>query len=159
MQEVTFTVSKANVYNEVAKTSSYTGVKMLGDADAYDRIFTTDDDRMMLERFWLEACNAVTDLFKPFIVSVDEQPESHCIELERNYNAVLDLPSSYDIRLNDSVSGSLFSFFTNLIIAKWYEFTNKGEAEKYATTAGVMLDDVRAKIYYKRKPRRAEPVL
>ena len=68
MKTIELTVNKANVYDEVAKTTSYTGQKMQGDATAYDRIFTTDDDRMMLERFWVEACNGATEQFKPFLL-------------------------------------------------------------------------------------------
>ena len=159
MQQVTFTVRKANVYDEVAKTSSYTGSKMVGDASAYDRIFTTDADQLMLERFWTEACNAVADLFKPFLVSISDITESHCPDLTKNFEAVLDLSGSYDTALNNSVESSLFSFFTNLIVSKWYEFSNKQESEKYGTTAAAMLEDVRSKIYYRKKPRRVAPTI
>ena len=157
MQEVTFTVRKANVYDEVAKTSSYTGAKMVGDASAYQRIFTTDADRMMLERFWTEACNAVADLFKPFLVSLSDITESHCADISKNFVAELELSSSYDTSLNNSIESSLFSFFTNLIVSRWYEFSNKGESEKFATAAAGMLEDVRAKLYYRKKPRRVAP--
>ena len=85
MNNITLTVNKAYVYDEVAKTTAYTGAKMKDDADAYDRIFTTDEDRMMLERFWVEACNGATEEFKQFIVNVSDQPESHGVELDKNY--------------------------------------------------------------------------
>ncbi len=159
MQQVTFTVRKANVYEEVAKTSSYTGAKMVGDETAYGRIFTTDADQMMLERFWTEACNAVADLFKPFLVSISDITESHCPDLERNFVAVLDMPGSYDTALNNSIESSLFSFYANLIVSKWYEFTAKQDAEKYGATAAAMLEDVRSKIYYRKKPRRVAPTI
>lgn len=157
MTQVKFTVNKANVYTEVAKTSSYSGAKMMDDAAAYDRIFTTDEDRQMLERFWNEASNAATELFKPFLVSVTQSPESHGIELARNYEATLNLSASYETALNASVESSLFSFFTDFIIAKWFKFTNKAEAESYGTEAASMLDDVKSKIYHKKKPTRVAP--
>lgn len=156
MTRVIFTVNKANVYTEVAKTSSYSGAKM-DDAAAYDRIFTTDEDRQMLERFWNEASNAVTELFKPFLVSVTESPESHGIELARNYEATLDLSASYDTVLNKSIESSLFSFFVDFIVSRWFKFTNKTETESYGNEAATMLDDVKAKIYYKKKPTRVAP--
>lgn len=151
------TVIKANVYNEVAKTTSYTGAKMKGDDDAYDRIFTTDDDRTMLERFWTETCDAVTSQLKPFILSVSDHPESHGIELARNYEVELELSSSFDMNLKGSIESSLFSFFVMGIISKWYKFNNKEDIERYASDAAGMLDDVMRKIYYKKKPRRVEP--
>ena len=53
MIEVTLTIDKESVYKEVAQTTSYTGSKM-ADADAFERILTTDVDNSMLERFWSE---------------------------------------------------------------------------------------------------------
>jgi hypothetical protein len=50
MIDIILTVNKEKVYEEVAKTTSYTGAKM-DDELAYDRIFTTDEDKSMLERF------------------------------------------------------------------------------------------------------------
>ena len=117
MTSVNININKANVYVEVAKTSSYSGAKMIDEApNAYEKIFTTDEDRMMLERFWREACNQVTDLFKPFLESVVELSESHGIDLTANYTASLSLSSSYDPNLTNSIQNSIFSFFTNYII-------------------------------------------
>ena len=44
MINITLTINKADVYKEVAQTTSYTGAKMDSDGNAYDRIFTTDED-------------------------------------------------------------------------------------------------------------------
>ena len=154
MISVTLTVNKANVYNEVAKTTSYTGAKMQGDESAYQRIFTTDDDRMMLERFWVEACNAATEQFKPFLTSVSSQPEGRGVELGSNYVVGLSLSSSFDSTLTGSIGTSLFSFFVSVIVSKWYKFTNKGEAESYAADALGMMEDIMRKIYYRKKPSR-----
>ena len=54
MNEKTLTTDKNDVYEEVAKTTSYAGAKT-DDATAYDKIFTTDADKEMLERFWQES--------------------------------------------------------------------------------------------------------
>lgn len=157
MIRVELNVNKANVYNEVAKTTSYTGDKMTGDEGAYERIFTKDDDRLALERFWVEAANAVTDLLKQYIVEVSSQPESHCLELDRNYEVKLDLSNSFDVNLTGSMETSLFSFFVMYIVAKWYKYTNKEEAESYAAESAAMLDDVTSKLYYRKKPTRIIP--
>lgn len=64
MKSIEFQIAKGEVYNEVAKTTSYTGAKMENDEDAYDRIFTTDEDKAMLERFWNESKNMVAGSLK-----------------------------------------------------------------------------------------------
>ena len=157
MIEQTFTVNKANVYNEVAKTTSYTGAKMEKDDNAYQRIFTKDEDRLMLERFWIETCNAVTDQLKQFIVSVSDQAVNYDINLEMNYEVTLELSSSYDTNLSGSVNTSLFSFFVSSIVSKWFKFTNKEDEEIYVKEAVGLMNDVISKVYWKKKPKRVTP--
>lgn len=156
MNNITLTVNKAYVYDEVAKTTAYTGAKMKDDADAYDRIFTTDEDRMMLERFWVEACNGATEEFKQFIVNVSDQPESHGVELDKNYTVTLELSTMFDTRLKGSMETSLFSYFVNAIVAKWYRFTNRGEADSFGEDATTAMLDVKSKMFHRKKPQRKE---
>lgn len=65
MIDITIAVNKESVYEEVAQTTSYTGAKM-DDEHAYDRIFTTDEDKSMLERFWNESKNTVCNSLKKY---------------------------------------------------------------------------------------------
>lgn len=158
MKNITLTVNKAYVYDEVAKTTSYTGLKMMAvDNDAYNRIFTTDEDRLLLERFWVETCNTTTSQFKPFIKSLNSQPISHGIDLSRNYTVELELSNSFDENLSEAMETSLFSFFVSSIVSKWFGFANKPEMESYTTEAVAIMNDLMQKIYYKKKPTRVIP--
>lgn len=150
MTDVTLAVDKNKVYDEVAKTTSYTGAKMQGDDKAYERIFTTDEDQQMLERFWTEASNAATEQLKPFL-------EINLSDLSC-YKVQLELSSSFETQLQASIETSLFSFFVSVIVGKWYKFTNKSEAESYTNEAVGMIEDVMQKIYFKKKPKRAIPL-
>lgn len=155
---ITLTVNKANVYDEVAKASAYAGAKkMAEDATSYDRIFTTDEDRLLLERFWVETCNNTTNHLKQFVVSVKTQPISHGIDLSRNYNVELDVSSAYDPVLTESVETSLYSYFVLAILAKWYALTNKVETEATALEAAASMNDVLQKIYHRKAPVRITP--
>lgn len=148
MGQVTLTVEKDKVYAEIAKTTSYTGQKMVGDETAYQRIFTTDEDKDMLSRFWNEACSGATDLLKPFINTID---------VTSDYCVTLDLSCRYDNTLTGSVQTSLFSYFVYFILSRWYKMANKGEYESYAVDAASMLEDVMHKIYHRTKPQRITP--
>ena len=155
MIEVKLKICKRDVYEEVAKTTAYTGAKKVEDEASYDRIFVTDADRLMLERFWREACNAVTDQLKEFIVTVSEQSTiSNMIDINNNYEAELSLSNLYDESLTGSIQNSLFSFFVETIISKWYTITNKEEAQVAAANAVGMLNDAVHKIYHRKKPTR-----
>lgn len=155
MNSISLSVNKANVYDEVAKTTSYAGQKLMdGDATAYERIFTTDEDRLLLERFWVETCNAVTEQLKPFITSIDAQPISHGIDLTRNYNVTLELSSAFDVSLTETIETSLFSFFVASIVSKWYALANKGEAEAMIAEAVGIMNSVQKMIYHRKRPTR-----
>ncbi|MDO4165550.1 MAG: hypothetical protein Q4D56_14390 [Bacteroides sp.] len=145
MIEIALTVNKDEVYEEVAQTTSYTGAKM-DDEHAYDRIFTTDEDQTMLERFWNECKNTVCNSLKKVL---DSEAETNNV-----YKLTLNLSSSFDSTLTESMQRSLFSFFVMSITAKWYTFTNKAEATGYATEAATYMEDILRKAFFKKKPVR-----
>jgi len=145
MIDITLTVNKEKVYEEVAQTTSYTGAKM-EDEHAYDRIFTTDEDKSMLERFWNESKNTVCNSLKKILLNE--------IEASGEYQLSLGVSSSFDEALTESMNRSLFSFFVMSITAKWYTFTNKEEATGYATEAAIYMEDVMRKAFFKKRPIR-----
>lgn len=153
MQEVTITIDKAKVMHEVAKASAYTGVKMMGDdPTAYDRISTTDEDREILERYWVEACTLLTNTLKPWLSAVGDQPIHHCVDIENDYEATLSLSGRYNTALTNSIILALTSYFIAVILSKWYRLTNKGESEAYGNEAAALLQSVEERLYYKKAP-------
>lgn len=158
MINITIKAIKSDVLNEVAKTTAYEGKKAVGDERAYDRIFATSEDMSMLQRFWDEASSAVTESMKRFVTSVDDTYTFKNGEgsgtTEPAYVANLELSSSYDTALTPSIEKSLFSFFVNAIISKWNNFVKKDGVERYESEANNNLQDIVAKLFYKKKPTR-----
>ncbi len=146
MTQVTIIINKEEVYEEVAQTTSYTGAKMENDEKAYDRIFTTEGDRSQLERFWNESCVAVCETLKEFVQMESNEKES--------FTLFLALSSSFDPALEPAMKKELFSFFVTNIVCKWYVFTNKKEAADFSASALSMLDGVKRKAYFRKKPTR-----
>ena len=146
MVELTIKISKEEVYEEVAQTTSYTGAKMENDEKAYDRIFTTEGDRSQLERFWNESCVAVCETLKEFIQEERNERDG--------FTLFLSLSSSFDPALEPSMRKEMFSFFVMNIVCKWYVFTNKQEAGEFAVTAATMLEGVKRKAYHRKRPTR-----
>lgn len=143
--EHTLGVNKEAVYNEVAKTTAYTGAKM-DDGGKYDSIATTDGDKEMLERFWDESKNAISGSLKNFLTGE--------AETDGVYTMTLELSVSFNEGLLESMERSLFSFFVMNIVAKWYTFANKQEAGDYAAAAESNMEDIKRKAFSKKKPRR-----
>ena len=75
-------------------------------------------------------------------------------DTDDEYILELEVSNSFDDNLKESMQRSLFSFFVMNITSKWYIFTNKNEAESYATSAATDMEDVMRKAYYKKKPVR-----
>lgn len=148
MIKVVLTVSKDTVYQEVAKTTAYTGAKMKDEPQAYDRIPVIDADKVQLDRFWREACHTATQLFMPFLVTTEQNAD---------YVAELQMSSSYDVSLNDSVQGALGSMFVNHLIRKWFEVTNRGDLELYQQLEIDALRKLRSMIYFRKKPKYTIP--
>lgn len=144
--EITLRINKEDVYEEVARTTEYTGAKM-DDEHAYEVISTTEEDKAMLDRFWNECKNTVTNSLKKVLVSE--------IETEKGeYALTLGLSAAFDESLTESMRRSLYSFFVMSITAKWYTFTNKSEATGYATEAATYIEDIMRKAFFKRRPTR-----
>lgn len=152
MKTVVIDITKQDVYEEVAKTTAYTGAKKEGDDGAYDRIFTKDSDMEMLERFWSEACSAATEQLKRFVTEVSGESAGSTA-----YRLTLELSGSFDDSLTAGMKASLTSYLVSMIVSKWSRITNRTESESYATDAAGAMDDVMRKVYYRKKPTRTKP--
>ena len=72
--DITLSITKSVVMNEVAKQTSYIGGKITfqDGSNAYDQVFTTEDDFAMLEKYWREASNATATNLRRFVKSIEE---------------------------------------------------------------------------------------
>lgn len=168
--EITLSISKDDVMQEVAVTTAYTGGKMDDDENALHRISTVDEDKTHLERFWEESradiCQELIGLvtFEGMVSSIIKPSDPLPIETaaiappvivgKPHYELRLDVSRSFDEALLPSMKLSLFSYFVQSIVAKWYVYTNKKEAGDYADKASTLLDDIHRKAVYKKKPTR-----
>jgi len=181
--EITLSISKEDVMQEIAVTTAYTGGKMDNDEKALHRISTVDEDENHLERFWEESradlCQELiglvtfegmvndtiiigpVDPVKPIDQTGTTSDPAAApaavlppISIPQHYELRLDVSKSFDEALLPSMRLSLRSFFVHNIVAKWYIYTNKGEAGDYADKATTLLDDIHRKAVYKKKPTR-----
>lgn len=147
MPTITININKAEVWDEVAKTTGYTGDKMAdADENAYERILITDEDQKSLQRFWEEAAAIANDRLKEML--------EKAAPLKSDYNVELHVSKNYDQVLNASVQAALKSYFISAIVGRWYKFSNKGEADSYFAEAGVMIEDALRKLYSRKRPLR-----
>lgn len=152
MQDVTINIDKSKVYEEIAKTTTYTGQKMDGEG-VFDKVVSTEADQAeMFKRFWHEACMEAIDSLKVFI-----KPGSAPVIAGEAFEARLELSSAYDTALNGSVTDALFSFFVMSILSKWYALSNPDGVTAAMANAKESLLDAMRKLYYRKRPTRVKP--
>ena len=148
MADSTLTITKSDVYEEVAKTTAYIGAKnKLEDGkSAFDQVFVTDADLTMIERFFNESMDALRNVLKRFISDVSGVDGTITWQLE--------MPSRFDDNLIESIKSSAKSFLVNSIIGKWCEITANDKVKEYEDNAAALLVDIKEKAFFKKKPTR-----
>ena len=148
MADSTLTITKSDVYEEVAKTTAYIGAKnKLEDGkSAFDQVFVTDADLTMIERFFNESLDALRNVLKRFISGGSGVGGTITWQLE--------MPSRFDDNLLESIKSSANSFLVNSIIGKWCEITANDKVKEYADNAAALLIDIKEKAFFKKKPTR-----
>lgn len=153
------TVSKLRVLDEVAKTTAYIGSKAMKaeDPGAYERVANVDADREQLERYWMEACSDVDLLLDEWVMSSTTQVLTHHPELDRDYKAVVLMPSNWPTAYSSGVKEAVMSCLVNSIVAKWLLITHKQDAEAYATLAAAEGQKIKELLLSRRRPRKRRP--
>lgn len=159
METITIQVERSDVYEEVAKATDYTGSKMVSaDENVRDRILAVDDDFAELGRFWEEAATACNESLKEMLVAggtktlvIGPNSEGEAT-VAVVYEGVLEVSLSFDKALTASVESAIRSYFISSIIAQWFKFANKAEAEDYFNTAAEQITAAERLLYSRRKP-------
>ena len=150
MENFTLTITKSDIYEEVAKTTAYIGAKnKLEDGkSAFDQVFVTDADMTMIDRFFNESLDALRNVLKRFISGGSGADGTITWQLE--------MPSRFDNNLLESINSSSNSFLVNSIIGKWCEITANDKVKEYADNAAALLLDIKEKAFFKKKPTRTK---
>ena len=142
MKTITLTLSKRDIFNEIGKSTAYTGAKSDSDANnlLYDRVATVEEDCQLLERYCDVACSEFLEEIKEFVTEVDFSGES--------INLTLETSGFYDDSLTPSLQTDLFAYLVASISMRWFRITLP-ERE-----AARMLEKALSKLYHRRKPER-----
>lgn len=154
MKQITFSVQKSAVMVEIAKTTAYIGAKTpdASGNNSYDRVFTTNDDEVMLDRFFREAKSVVSDILKRYLTSYTDQGNDNNMNPNEQFSLVLSVTDRFDQSLIPAINGLIFSFFVNHITYKWFAITNRADMQYYATESIANLKDIQTKLFFKSKP-------
>lgn len=148
---ITVTLNKADVDEEVAKATDYTGSKLIEeDGRARDRILMSDEDQKSLKRFWTEAIDAITERLRDIVANTEDS--------STDTKLTIIVSKAYDTTLNSSVQSSLRSFVISHTVGRWFQFANKKESTDYLAQARLDLDKAEHLLYSRRRPTPPRPV-
>lgn len=153
MERITIRVEQADVYEEVAKVTDYTGAKIVSAEDLPRDLLMTDEDFETFDRFWDETATAANESLKELLVRgdtihADDTGDKVC------YVAEFEVSRAFNKELVRSVESALRSFFIASIIAQWFKFVNKEESKDYFVQAGDVMETAERLLYSRKRPKR-----
>lgn len=123
MNKATIKIDKDSIFEQIAKKTSYIGSKMK-DEDAYDNIFTTDEDKEFFEEhFELAHAECVEMLFpyaKKEITENIEDTETPSV----SYDIVLTVPQEMSQTTVSLVERQINEYIVSKLIAEWMMVCN-----------------------------------
>lgn len=144
MRNIELYISKADVYEEVAKTTAYTGAKQATDEGGFDKVFLSDAETEMLDRYWNEVCTDISLRLSEWIVDVE--PSSATITL-----AVAD---GFNDALTDSLTQAITSYFVTTLLYKWYSIAMPTLAEGMVAESITHIKRVTELVNQRKRPTR-----
>lgn len=151
-------ISKARVFDEVAKTTGYIGNKATSkeDPDAYERVAVVDANREQLDRYWMEACSGASKALDHWLSSQTSQVLSHHPELDtsHDYKITLSLPTNWNFAYLPTVQEVLMSYLVNSIVAAWLLITLPTQAAAYAALADGAKKQIQQLMLIRKRPVR-----
>lgn len=151
--EITISVSKKDVYNNVGLLSSYAGAKSDAEGSQYDFISTTDEDEQLLDRFWGYAKNKLCDVLRRLVVS---ENEISTIEGDTKFELELKVSDRFNTSLKSSIERNIRDYFVKIITTYWYMYTNKTACEAVSAEVQGLLDEIYNKVYSLKRPVRPQ---
>ena len=157
--DINMEIKKRDVYDEVAKLTSYIGAKATDGEKGitYDRVFATEDDRDMLEQFWRDSKQDLINSCKRFVKTASEPANSQVIDYTEVLTMVMTMPSTFDTNLTNVLQSAMRFYCIHNISSRWVAITEKKEAKSYPDAAIKNMETTEETIYYTKRPKRIVP--
>lgn len=120
MNKATIKIDKDSIFEQIAKKTSYIGSKMK-DEDAYDNIFTTDEDKEFFEEhFELAHAECVEMLFPYAMKEITDSEETQ----NDGYSIVITVSKEMSQTTVSLVERQINEYIVSRLIAEWMMVCN-----------------------------------
>lgn len=118
--EITLTIKKLDVFNEVGRTTAYYGTADGEGAPGYDTASATPDDHEMLEVYWRGAKNDILRLSLRFApLEISAAPNNQTTDQNEDFTLKLTMPSTWDTDTTEPLRNAMRLYLIHDITAKW----------------------------------------
>ena len=116
----TIRIDKDSIFEQIAKKTSYIGSKMK-DEDAYDNIFTTDEDKEFFEEHFELAHAECVEMLFPY--AMKEITDSEEVQ-DDGYSIVITVPKEMSQTTVSLVERQINEYIVSRLIAEWMMVCN-----------------------------------
>ncbi len=144
--KITINILKSSLLNEIGKLTAYVGAKNTDEkgVNTYDQVFTTNDDSILLERFWRESKSDITNKLSRYIIVPEEAITitDDDVDPEEQFQLTISLPENYNTSLLAPLNDEIYNYMANMIVSRWFGITNRGDEERYLNYASRSLEKI-----------------
>ena len=148
MKNISITIDKKEILEEVSLATAYTGAKSGGDESMFERVATITEDEALLTRLWNGLGGILTEKFKSFIISSEITSGSFLLTLE--------VSGAYDDSLTSSVKSDINGGVAAGVVAGWFRISFPEKSSEWEKQSEMLLSRAFSKLYHRRRPSRRE---
>lgn len=151
-------VCKDSVFEEVAKTTSYVGSKLLESVPgAYHRIYVTDASREMLERFYVEGCRDISSLLgESHVASMIALPTLVCGESCDDFEVSFSVSEQCNMDVLSGIKDLMHSYLVYVTLGKWYAISFPDKSEESMHDASMVFQELSGILHLRIRPSRPD---
>ncbi|MGN0318289.1 MAG: hypothetical protein ACI4E1_10210 [Lachnospira sp.] len=143
---IKFSINKKSIFKEVETETGYVAVKGSIEKDLTQIVSVVEEDYKHLETFFNDARIDLVNELAEFVNTESEEGD--------DYSITLSLSNSFNQSFVPTINISLFRYFVQYLLSKWWIYTNKQDSGAYADSAVKYLQDIHKKALFKVKPHR-----
>ena len=160
MKEVTISITKKTLFEDVARYTAYEGKKgseVGNDANFYEKAFTTDADREQLNHYLTEAVSVIVAMLRRYASEIVLPQKDIPLELTDEFSLTLHLPDEYNDAYTASIGEDVRTYIASFIAFKWLSMIDTDRAVRYKTQVEDTMKLLRMKVWRKDAPTRTIP--
>lgn len=153
MNQVQIITRKAEVFDEVAKSTAYLASRAPEAEKQYQRIAIADSDHELLEAFWVQASHDIIELLSPYIIQAQANDDQRKVDINEDLHLTLSLPNNWKPEvLQTPIEQAIKDYATRLILQQW--LTNTAPETKDLFKDSIIKSRLRIQflLYHRQRP-------